>query len=229
MSGPKLLLLHGAGTSAWVWSRLEKELGTSALALDVPGRVAGATPSGCADALVAELERRGGGEVVAVLHSLAGVLGPGLAIRLGPRLKRCIFVSAVVPPDGRAFIDAVGLANRFILRALFKFKPNGLKPSPSMIRRSICSDLDPTTAEEVISRYAAEMPGLYLATAEKWPSGVRTSYVKLLEDRSLSVRKQDAMIARLDSPRVRELKAGHLAMLSEPVGLARILDEEAQL
>jgi len=230
MSEPTLLLLHGAGTGAWVWERLAGKLATPAVALNVPGRVEGATPGGCAIAIVSELERcTTNGEVVAVLHSLAGVLAPGLALCLGPRLKRFVFVSAVIPPSGRAFVDGIGLMNKLLLRTFFKLKPRGLRHSPSMIRRSMCNDLDPKTADEVISRYAAEMPGLYLTAAGNCPAGLDSTYVKLLKDQSLPVRQQEAMIARLDSPKVRALEAGHLAMLSDPVGLARILDEEARL
>ena len=46
MSERTLLLLHGAGTGAWVWDELTKNLATPAVALDVPGRVEGATPEG---------------------------------------------------------------------------------------------------------------------------------------------------------------------------------------
>ena len=36
------------------------------------------------------------------------------------------------------------------------------------------------------------------------------------------------MIARLDSPLVRELDAGHLVMLSTPVALANLIKEEVE-
>lgn len=58
-----IVLLHGAGTGAWVWERVLKELSMRAVALDIPGRTDGATPDNCAAALVAELDRRGIGSV----------------------------------------------------------------------------------------------------------------------------------------------------------------------
>jgi pimeloyl-ACP methyl ester carboxylesterase len=54
----------------------------------------------CAAAVVAELDRRQIAGVALVMHSLAGVLARGLSARLGDRLQRCIFISAVVPPAG---------------------------------------------------------------------------------------------------------------------------------
>lgn len=223
-----MVFLHGAGTGAWVWERVMKELSTPAVALDIPGRTDDATPDNCAAALVAELDRRGVGSVVLVLHSLAGVLASGLSTRLGPRLKRCVFIAAVIPPSGGSLVDALGFANRVILRVLFKFNPKGLKPSPAMIRRQLCNDLAPQDADHVISRYAAEMPGLYFRSAGVLPSLPNSTYIKLLKDQSVLPPQQDSMTARLDGPLVREMDAGHLVMLSAPVALAKLLEEETR-
>lgn len=224
-----MVLLHGAGTGAWVWERVMKELSTPAVALDISGRTVGATPDSCAAALVAELNRRGVGPVVLILHSLAGVLASGLAIRLGSKLKRCIFIAAVIPPSGGSFVDALGFVNRLILRVLFKFNPKGIKPSPAMIRRRLCNDLAPQDADMVISRYAAEMPGLYLTPAGVLPSLSHPIYIKLLKDQSVPASQQDSMAARLDRPIVREMDTGHLVMLSAPVDLAQLLEEETKV
>ena len=129
-----VVFLHGAGTGAWVWERVMNELSVPAIALDVPGRSTGATPQNCAEALVAELDQRGIDSVILVMHSLAGVLAPGLVARLGARVKRCIFVAAVIPPSGGSFVDALGFVNRQILRVLFNLNPKGLAPSPEMLR-----------------------------------------------------------------------------------------------
>lgn len=157
---PIFVFQHGAGTGAWVWERVISALPMESVALDVPGRKAGVTPENCSAELFSELERRGIDTVVLVLHSLAGVLAAGLATRLGSRLKGCVFISAVIPPDGGSFVDALGFANRTVLRLLFKFNPNGLKPSPAMIRRELCNDLTGQDGDQVVSRYEAEMPGL---------------------------------------------------------------------
>lgn len=223
------VLLHGAGTGAWVWADVADAIGVRAVALEVPGRVAGATPVGCAAALVDEMDRRGIDGVVLVVHSLAGVLVPGLAARLGTRLKHCVYVAAAVPPPGGAFVDALGPVQRAILRLLFACKPGGLKPSAGMIRRELCGDLDAPRADEVVARYEAEFSGLYLTPAGPAPNLRSTTYIKLSEDRSLPPRQQDAMIARLERPRVRMLEAGHLAMLSAPEALAGLLRDELEV
>ena len=80
MSGPTLVLLHGAGIGAWAWERVISNLSTPAVALDVPGRVVGATPQGCAEALAKELE-------VHVTESWKEAVQYG-TLTDGPRLNR---------------------------------------------------------------------------------------------------------------------------------------------
>lgn len=220
------VLLHGAGIGAWAWRTVIDQMVTPATALDVPGRRLGVTPESCAEDLVREIDARGLGEVVLVAHSLAGVLVPTMARLLDARLRRCVYLASVVPPPGGAFVDAVGLANRLLLRALFRFNRDGLKPSPAMIRKSLCNDLDEATTEMVVSRYAAEYPGLYLEPAGTLPD-IPTTYIRLTHDHAVTRSQQDASIGRLRTPRVRELEAGHLPMLSMPTRVAAAIDEEA--
>lgn len=223
MLHPTTVLLHGAGVGAWIWESVIERMATPAIALDIPCRHAGATPEQCAQDLIAELDRRGIDDVVIVAHSLAGVLMPELAARLGARLRHCVYLAAAVPPSGGAFVDALGTVERTLLRLLFRCNRNGLKPGPAMIRRELCNDLDEATAELVVSRYAAEFPRLYLTPCRAQPVRVASTYLRLLRDRSLAPPRQDAMIARLQDPQVCDLDAGHLAMLSMPAQLAQRL------
>jgi hypothetical protein len=134
---------------------------------------------------------------------------------------------SVIPPPGGAFVDVLPLPNRLILRLLFKLKRRGLKPSAAMIRRELCNDLSEEDAAMMVSRYEAEMPGLYLTPAGAAPDLVRSAYVKLLQDQSVTPAQQVSMIARLSAPRVYEIDAGHLAMLSAPAELSAVLVHEA--
>jgi pimeloyl-ACP methyl ester carboxylesterase len=221
-----MVLLHGAGAGAWVWDGVRTHLQAASLALDLPCRKGGVTPASCAAELVNEFDRRGIGPLVLVMHSLSGVLAADLAQRLGPRLKACVFVSAIIPPPGGSFVDALGLFNRLLLKALFRFNPRGLKPSAAMIRGELCHDLSSTDGDLLVARYVPEWPGLYLTPTPALPETFRTAYVRLSQDCSLSIGRQDSMIKRLRTPRIHTIDSGHMVMLSQPKVLAQVLDEE---
>ena len=50
--------------------------------------------------------------VILVTLSLAGMLAQVLSIRLRARLKRCVFVGAVIPLSGNSYVDTLGFAHR---------------------------------------------------------------------------------------------------------------------
>lgn len=184
MSDRTAILLHGAGTGPWIWERVVAAMNAPALAMCVPGRFANATPDGCAALLAADIDAAGVDEVVLVVHSLSGVLVPGLARLLGPRLRHVVYVSAVIPAANRAFVDAIGFPAGLVLRVLFRFNRSGLTPSEKMIRNELCNDLNERDAADVVARYEAEFPGLYV-TPVAGPPAVPSTYVRLSLDKSI--------------------------------------------
>jgi pimeloyl-ACP methyl ester carboxylesterase len=215
--------VHGAGTGPWIWQRVRDALGLPSLAVEVPSRRNDASPAGCAAEIVRQLDEADVGDVVLVLHSLAGVLAAPLAARLGPRLRSTILVSAVIPAPGKRFVDAVGFPGSLILKLLFRFNPQGLKPSAKMLRGELCNDLTETDATDLVNRYEPEWPGLYLGRVEAAGPLPSPIYIRLTNDRSISPARQDRMIAQIPEARVVEFDAGHMAMLSRPRELAQLL------
>lgn len=222
MDSLTVVFLHGAGLGGWIWDRVRPLVPALAVAPDIPSRSRVATPASCASSLVNSLDDRGVGRVVLVMHSLAGVLAPDLAGRLGERLAACVYVSAVVPAEGSTFAKAMGLPGRFLLPLLFRTRPDGLLPSEAMIQKELCTDLDAEDSTRVVDQYQAEFPGLYL-TPIAAPPRCRSVYVMLSKDKCISPSRQTKMIARLEKPSVVEIKSGHLVMLSHPEKLAEAI------
>lgn len=223
-----VVFVHGAGTGSWIWQSVRESLPIQSTAVDVDGRHRGATPPTCAQAIVEELDAAGIDRVALVLHSLAGVLAPELAQRLGQRLETTIFVSAVVPAQGKRFVDAMGFPANLILPILFKFNRQGLVPSESMLRREYCEDLSSSDANMLVKRYQAEWPGLYLSRVQAAGQLSRPVYIKLLEDRSVPPKLQNRMIGNLKRPNVVSIDAGHMVMLSKPGELAKVIMDAVQ-
>ena len=218
-----VVLVHGAGTGPWIWRRLQDALSLPTLSVTVDSRRKGASPGSCAAGVVQEIDAAGADRVVLVLHSLGGVLAPSLADLLGDRIERTIFLAAVVPSAGKRFVDALGFPGGLVLRILFRFRPRGLTPPEHMIRTELCSDLSDADTTTVIDAYRAEWPGLYLTPVEDARHVPRPLYIRLTRDQSIPLSLQDSAIENLPDPAVVDLAAGHLAMLSRPGELGRLV------
>lgn len=226
MGSRSTVFLHGAGIGPWAWERVRARLEGHSIAPEVPGRVVGVTPEGCAQQLAEQMLALDADELVLVAHSLSGVLVPALASRLGSRVVHVVYVACVIPKANQSFLAAVGFPMGLVMRTLFLMRPSGLRPSDSMIRSGLCNDLDDADTADVIARYEAEFPGLY-ATPVPGPAIIPSTYGRLTRDGSVAPSAQLKMVSRLKSPDVVEIDAGHLVMLSKPEELARVVENVA--
>lgn len=224
MEQPVVALLHGAGTDGRIWERVRMHLVAESVAPDLASRGRDARPATCAAQVVASLGVPASRPVVLVMHSLAGVLAHDLGRILGPRVKACVYVAAVVPAEGGSFAQAMGFPGRWLLPLLFRLNPNGLRPSERMIRAELCEDLSAEDASLVVERYQPEYPGLYLSAVGAPPT-VPSTYVSLARDRSVPPTLQARVAARVPQATIRELDGGHLVMLSRPSELAATIDQ----
>ncbi len=114
------VLVHGAWHGGWCWQAVAERLRAQGHACFAPTlrglahRQAALSPELDADAhvddvasLVEALDLQ---QVVLVLHSYAGLLGPALQARLGPRIAHRCFVEAVLPQPGQCMLDLVAPA-----------------------------------------------------------------------------------------------------------------------
>ena len=111
---------------AWSWAAVIAQLqrlGHRAMAVDLAGR--GESPYDLAkvtlavhiDTVFRYVEERGLRDVVMVGHSMAGLIMPSVAVRMPERIKRLIFISALVMRDGESAMEVfrsggLGVGNR---------------------------------------------------------------------------------------------------------------------
>ena len=215
----RLLLLHGAGLGSWIWDRVLPHLTVPAEALDLPGRTnpGEVTLEQCIDAVA----RKADASCVLVGHSISAEIA--LAVATRKPVAGVVLVGGVVPESGRDFLSTLPLPQRLFLRVLLRRARNGIALPKSGVRKGYCNDLDDATTELVLSRVVPEAPRLYLDSVE-WTAGPATSYVKLLNDKSVSVKQQERFIERVGAMHVDSLNTGHLPMLAQPRELAAILN-----
>src|SRR5271166_2611142 len=109
-----IVLVHGAWHGAFCWAAVINELGKHGdhtHAVDLPGNNgnpferAKITLQTYVDSVVKFIETRDLHNVVLAGHSMAGLVMPGVAAKIPDRIKRVVFVTAMVAEDGKAVFD----------------------------------------------------------------------------------------------------------------------------
>lgn len=210
-----------------MWDRVLKELEDMAIAVDLPLDAAGTTPDKCTEIIAGEIHDNAFETVVLVLHSWAGVLAGELQNTLSTRLAHVVYLSAIVPPAGGGFVDALPVPQRWILKVLMKRNPDGLRPSERMIRQEYCNDLTTDDTRLVIDRFQAQMPEPFLVGTRPYVATGAETYITLGQDQSVPPALQQKNIERVGAPRVVSIEAGHLPMLSRPADVAAAIQDAA--
>jgi pimeloyl-ACP methyl ester carboxylesterase len=235
------VLVHGAWHGAWCWASVIGELereGHRALAVDLPAH--GANPMDpakvtleiYADSVVRFIEDRDLKNVVLAGHSLGGLTISAVAERIPKRIKRVIWVSAMVMLDGE--VPAVDLAKSTNQLASF-LKPVGEHASmlpAEPFRKYFIQDASRDLQDFVISALVPE-PTVTLgasATRNFRKLDLPTSYIICEDDLCLGDPKlwHPGFSGRLKNPTMRSIKCSHEVMFTRPVECARALSELAR-
>lgn len=223
------VLVHGAGMGASCWDRLLPELDGRALAVDLPGRgrraevdVATVTLDDCARALREDIEGTGSDDVVLVAHSFAGVSVPRVMAGLADRLRHVVFLSAVVPPDGTSVLDQIDPGVREAVRA--SIAGGVYHQDREGARALLCNDLSNEAAEWTLDQVVDDSAALLTETVDLGglAADVPRTYVRLTRDVCYPPELQERSVGLVGGQQ-RHLDTGHMAMVSDPGGLAALL------
>lgn len=230
-----IILVHGACHGAWCWDRVKPLLehaGHRVLTPDLPGRDCEKklgwffSLAAYSNAIVAEA-RQAGGPVIAVGHSMGGIVISAAAEAAPELFSQLVYVSAFLPVDGDSLVsiasmdkhsDLNGAAALSWFGGVVTIKPARLLP----VYYGDCSEAD---LDWVRARLSAEplRPSLTkLRLSERFRS-VPRAYVRCTQDRALSIQMQDRLIERQPCQRVASLDASHSPFLSMPDAFTRAL------
>jgi pimeloyl-ACP methyl ester carboxylesterase len=156
-------------------------------------------------------------DVVLVGHSLAGVSVPQAAARVSDRVKRVVFVSAMIPAEGKTADETFRRISEGTELAVGAYERS--------FRHMFCNDTDEATAEWLLGNLGPEpMAGMTTPVDRSdFPRSMPTSYVLLTRDQALPLDAQRELLRNIGDPDVVELDSGHDAMVSHPRELAEIL------
>jgi pimeloyl-ACP methyl ester carboxylesterase len=229
------MLVHGACHGAWCWDRVVPLLeasGHRVVTPDLPGRGDKGRPGwrwslpAYVQALV-EAARLADAPVVAVGHSMGGLV-MSAAAEAAPRLfARLVYVSAFLPVDGDSLVsiaamdahsDLKGASSVAWFKGVVTINPDKLQP----VYYSDCSEAD---IDWVRPRLVPESLGpsvTRVRLGDRFQS-VPRSYIRCTQDRALSIQMQDRLIERQPCQHVATLEASHSPFLSMPKAFAHAL------
>ncbi len=229
MDSKGIIFIHGAGLGNFVWNGMKGKMDIPAMAVDFPNRKKGAKANlhlhfkTYVDMISRHVEKLNVEKLIFVVHSIGGCVGLKVADIFKDKLAGFVGISAAIPKNGNSFISCLPFPKNIIVPLMMKFA--GTRPSRKIIEEQLCNDLTPEQRKMVVTTFTPESMALYIEKCEARIPETNRMYIKLTDDKTLSPAMQEKMIQNLKPQQIATIQSGHLAMLSHPEELARLLNE----
>jgi pimeloyl-ACP methyl ester carboxylesterase len=218
MSTP-LVLVGGAGLTEWIWDDLRERLPVDSAVGRYPSR-RDAGLDDYADEVLSQVEWP---TFTLVAHSLGGVVASQMVARAPERVAGFLAISACIPASGESFLGSLprpqGLFMGLIVRVL------GTKPPDKQIRSGLGAGLPADVAERIVTEFAAESRAVYRDRVSAMTFPRHRGYLFTTRDNQFSTSQQQRYARELDATWNRSIDTGHMPMLEDPDGLARVVTE----
>jgi pimeloyl-ACP methyl ester carboxylesterase len=230
------VLIHGGWHGAWCWHRLTPLLqaaGHRVVAPDLPSM--GDDPTDPATVTltgwtkyVIDLVTLQTDAVVLVGHSRAGAIISQVAEAIPGRIRRLVYLSAYLLPNGRSVAAEARADGGSLIPANMVASASGVTCTlrPQIVGEAFYGHCSEAQRIDAAARLCAE-PLKPLATAVKTTAArfgaVPRVYVECSADRTISLAAQRRMQVELPCQPVFTLDCDHSPFLSRPAELARLL------
>ena len=239
------VLVHGAWHGAFCWASVVNELGKRGdhcHAVDLPGNNANpfdrakVTLQVYVDSVVQFIEDRQLTGVVLAGHSMGGLVLPGVVARIPDRIKRVVFVTAMVPEDGKAIFEPADPATAPLLAlANSRYdKSLSIEPMIEAFRNFFMQDGKKELQDWVLSALCPQPVQPFLDPVDMksfFATGVPQSFLVCEHDLAPDGRHpmwHPTYSARLKNPSIRKINSGHEVMFTQPKACADALYEFAR-
>ena len=227
----RFLFVHGSWHGAWCWHKVLPHIRAErheALAVDLPGRGRStATPAlvgmgRAVDALASHLDARA--KTTVVVHSRSGIVASMLAERAPELIARTIYLASFMLPSGKRALDYLPDRESVLTRHI-DVNRLGLwdRLRPEIYREGLyadCSDADVALSAALLTREPSRPALTRLALTPVRYGTVPRGYIRLTQDRAVSLGLQDRLLNETPVDRVESIAASHSAYFSKPTDLA---------
>lgn len=219
------VLVHGASGGGWWWEKVAKLLRARGHKVWTPTlpAFAGVTPSDYVEHVAALFGREGLNDVVLVGHSLGGMTITGVADRLPDRLRRLIYLDALIPRSGQSVVDLGHWLPVTFVKAL-SLASSGGRTMPPPPARFLGARLP--HHREILRRNAMRQPMSSLTVPVELnhepANGVAAVYITCTRPK-YRASASSCRLARECGWPVIELSASHAAPITEPVMVTELL------
>jgi pimeloyl-ACP methyl ester carboxylesterase len=230
------VLVHGAGSGAWVWHKIAPRLeaqGHRVITLDLPGH--GLNPLPLAEvtldryvAAVCDCLRAQPEPVILVGHSLGGAVITQAAEHCPDRIATLVYLAGYLLRDGESALAITQADSESLLLANAVFSEDQLAATfrPEALQEigyADCTVEDMALVRSLLAPQAlAPLATPVHLTAEN-AGRVPKVYITCRQDRAIGPAAQQRMIAATPCDRVFELNTSHNPYLSAPQALAHHL------
>ena len=235
------VLVHGAWHGGWCWAAVINQLerlGDRAYAVDLPGHGmnhadrAKVTLDSYVNSVAEFIQQYDLKNVVLAAHSLGGITISGVAAKIPARIKRGVWVTAMVALDGQPIMDP---ATSPLAAAIDSLPERSV--TIEMIGKEfldgLTNDMTPALKEYVMSALGPQPLAPLLAPVPMAPyfaTGIPSSYIVCEDDQTPVAGAPNwhpYFSSRLRNPTLKFVKSGHEVMFTHPVECARALHELA--
>lgn len=235
----QFLLLHGSWHGAWCWHKVLPRLeaaGHAVSAIDLPGRGTASAVAAMVglDRMVraAEAALFSEGKTTVVVHSRNGIVASVLAERAPERIARTIYLASFMLPAGRRVLDYLPDRDSAIARHIHVDRlAMRDRLDPALYREGLyadCSDDDLALARSLLVPEPVRPALTRLRLTEARYGRVPRGYIRLTEDRAVSLALQDRLLRETPVDRVADIQGSHSVYFSKPDRLTEVVLEMAR-
>lgn len=230
------LLIHGGSHGAWCWADLRRELdslGRKSYAFDLPGAGYDTTPRAnlriddSVNKIEKYLETVEESNLIAVFHSLAGLLAAPVFARVPDKFDGFVLLASIVVEKGERAIDYMPEDRRPSYYELAESSgDNSIMLPFEAARKNFFASIPENRAREIYERLTPQPFGPYLERAEFSPVeiSIPKKYIVCKRDKALP-KDLTKRFAEKAGAEITKIDADHDGMISNPRELASILNQ----